>query len=116
MRAGPSNAGAAAVICAAFIIALAAMLLFYLLKPRKGPRTTSDDRAFDSAAVAAQPFFNSAAGAARQDNLRNNLAYQRFYVDHCYIRLADSGARNGRKVTLFQDDAVVYLVARNHEA
>src|ERR1700686_2833444 len=84
--ANPLEAGGAALISAAFIIALAAILLFYLIKPRKRPRTTSDARAFDSAAVAVQPFFNSAAGAARQDNLRNNLAYQRFYVDHCRIR------------------------------
>jgi len=30
--------------------------------------------------------FDPAAGAVRQDNLRNNLAYQRFYVDHSRIR------------------------------
>jgi hypothetical protein len=80
------EAGGAALISGAFIITLAAILLFYLIKPRKRPRTTSVDRAFDSAAAAVQPFFIPAAGAARQDNLRNNLAYQRFYVDHCRIR------------------------------
>src|SRR6267378_4463699 len=78
--ANPLEAGGAA-----FIITLAAILLFYLIKPRKRPPTISNARAFDSA-VAVQPFFNPAAGAARQDNLRNNLAYQRFYVDHCRIR------------------------------
>jgi hypothetical protein len=31
-------------------------------------------------------FLDPAAGAARRDNLRNNLAYQRFYVDHSRIR------------------------------
>jgi hypothetical protein len=84
--ANPLEEGGAALISAAFIITLAAILLFYLIKPRKRPRTTSVDRAFDSAAAAVQPFFIPAAGAARQDNLRNNLAYQRFYVDHCRIR------------------------------
>ena len=83
--ANPLEAGGAALISAAFIITLAAILLFYLIKPRKGPPTISNARAFDSA-VAAQPFFNPSAGAARQDNLRNNLAYQRFYVDHSRIR------------------------------
>jgi hypothetical protein len=84
--ANPLEEGGAALISAAFIITLAAILLFYLIKPRKRPRTTSVDRAFDSAAAAVQPFFIPAAGAARQDNLRNNLAYQRFYVDHSRIR------------------------------
>jgi len=83
--ANPLEAGGAALISAAFIITLAAILLFYLIKPRKRPPTINNARAFDSA-VAVQPFFNPAAGAAHQDNLRNNLAYQRFYVDHCRIR------------------------------
>ncbi len=84
--ANPLEAGAAAVISAAFIITLAALLLFYLIKPRKRPRTPRHDRALDSAAPAARPFFDPAAGAVRQDNLRNDLAYQRFYVDHSRIR------------------------------
>jgi hypothetical protein len=83
--ANPLEAGGAALISAAFIITLAAILLFYLIKPRKRPPTISNARAFDSA-VPAQPSFNPSAWAARQDNLRNNLAYQRFYVDHCRIR------------------------------
>ena len=64
----------------------AAMLLFFLIKPGKRPRMTSHGRAPDSAAPAVPHFFDPAAGAARQDNLRNNLAYQRFYVDHSRIR------------------------------
>ena len=84
--ANPLDAGGAPVISAAFIIALAAMLLFYLIKPRKRPRTTSQDGTFDSAAPAVRPFFNPAAGTVRRDNLRNDLAYQRFYVDHFRIR------------------------------
>ncbi len=84
--ANPLSVGDAAVIGAAFVITLAAMLLFFLIKPGKRPRMTSHGRAPDSAAPAVPHFFDPAAGAARQDNLRNNLAYQRFYVDHCRIR------------------------------
>ncbi len=40
----------------------------------------------DSAVPAVRHPFDPAAGAVRQDNLRNNLAYQRFYVDHSRIR------------------------------
>jgi Helicase conserved C-terminal domain len=84
--ANPLSAGDAAVIGAAFVITLAAMLLFFLIKPGKRPRMTSQGRAPDSAAPAVRHFFDPAPGAARQDNLRNNLAYQRFYVDHSRIR------------------------------
>jgi hypothetical protein len=84
--ANPLDAGAAAVIAAAFIITLAAMLLFFLIKPGNRPRTEGHDLTFDWVAPAARTFFGPAAGAARQDNLRNNLAYQRFYVDHSRIR------------------------------
>src|SRR6267143_5177020 len=76
--ANPLSVGDAAVIGAAFVITLAAMLLFFLIKPGKRPRMTSHGRAPDSAAPAVPHFFDPAAGAARQDNLRNNLAYQRF--------------------------------------
>jgi hypothetical protein len=84
--ANPLSAGDAAVIGAAFVITLAAMLLFFLIKPGKRPRMTGQGRAPDSAAPAVPHFFDPAAGAARQDNLRNNLAYQPFYVDHSRIR------------------------------
>ena len=83
--ANPLDAGAAALISGAFIFTLAAMLLFFLLKPRKRPRTTSHDRAVDSAALAARSLVPPAAGASR-DQLRDNLAYQRFYVDHSRIQ------------------------------
>jgi hypothetical protein len=84
--ANPIEAGASAVISAAFIITLAAMLLFFLVKPSTRSRTTSHARDFDSRAPAARPFLSPAARGVRQDNLRNNLAYQRFYVDHSRIR------------------------------
>ncbi len=84
--ANPRDAGAAAVICAAFIITLAAMLLFFLIKPGNRPRTEGHDLSFDSPVPAVHPLFDPAARAVRQDNLRNNLAYQRFYVDHSRIQ------------------------------
>jgi hypothetical protein len=84
--ANPRDAGAAAVICAAFIITLAAMLLFFLIKPGNRPRTEGHALSSDSAAPAVRSFFDPAARAVRQGNSRNNLAYQRFYVDHSRIR------------------------------
>jgi|SRR5467141_2950778 len=84
--ADPLDTGAAALICGAFILTLAAMLLFFLIKPRKRPRPASNDRAIDSPVPAALPLFNPVVTVVRQDNLRNNLPYQRFYVDHSRIR------------------------------
>jgi hypothetical protein len=81
--ANPLNAGAAAVISAAFIIALAAMLLFFLIKPRRRSRTVSLDRSLDSASpVALKPV----ARVVGPDDSRDNLTYQRFYIDHSRIR------------------------------
>jgi len=82
----PIEAGAAAVISAAFIIALAAMLLFFLIKPQRRFWTASPDRPLDSASPAVRPIFKPVARAAQRDNSRNNLTYQRFYVDHSRIR------------------------------
>jgi uncharacterized BrkB/YihY/UPF0761 family membrane protein len=84
--ANPLTEGAAAVIGAAFMITLAAILLFFLIKPRKRPRTTRRGRLVGTAAQAVQPFFEQAPKPVRQDHLRNNLVYQRFYVDRSYIR------------------------------
>src|SRR6266403_4296437 len=82
----PLSAGDAAVTGAAFVITLAAMLLFFLIKPGKRRRMTGHGRISDSAVPAVCHSFDPAAGAVRHDNLRNNLAYQRFYVDHSCIR------------------------------
>lgn len=80
--ANPIDAGSAAVICAAFIIAVGAILLFYLLKPRMKERAT----AHIADSTTAQSSFFPLAGAARKVDVRNNLAYQRFYIDHSRIR------------------------------
>jgi hypothetical protein len=84
--ANPLDAGAAALISGAFIFTLAAMLLFFLLKPRKRARTTSRDRAVDSAIPAVRHHSHVAVSASGEDHLRDNLPYQRFYIDHSRIR------------------------------
>jgi hypothetical protein len=47
---------------------------------------TGHGRTSDSAVPTVRHFLGPAAGAVRQDNLGNNLAYQHFYVDHSRIR------------------------------
>jgi|SRR5216684_4183854 hypothetical protein len=83
--ANPIDAGAAALISGAFICTLAVMLLFFLIKPRKKPRTMRHDRAAESATPAGH-HSHPAGGSAGRDPLRDNLAYQRFYVDHSRIQ------------------------------
>ena len=87
--ADPINAAAVAVISAAFSIAMGAILLFYLIRPgrrlRAEARAHEQERAPDSV-VPALPAFLPATGAAPQDNVRNDLPYQRFYIDHSRIR------------------------------
>jgi len=84
--ANPIHAGAPAVLSAAFMITLAAVLLFFLLKPPKRPRATNRERSAGIAVPAARPSPEQAPRAARTRGLRNNLPYQRMYVDHSYIR------------------------------
>ncbi len=68
------------------IITLAGILLFFLIKPRKRPRTAGRARFPGAATQAARPFLKQASGSVHQHHLRNNLSYQRFYVDHSRIR------------------------------
>jgi len=82
----PIEAGAAAVISAAFIIALAAMLLFFLIKPQRRSRTASPVRSLDSVHPATRPSVKPVARAVQRDSSRNDLTYQRFYVDHSRLR------------------------------
>ena len=81
----PIEAGAAAVISAAFIIALAAMLLFFLIRPNRRFRTASHGRSIDSASPVLKPILKPIGTAQRNDS-RNDLTYQRFYVDRSRIR------------------------------
>jgi hypothetical protein len=84
--ANPIDAGAAALISGAFIFTLAMMLLFFLLKPRRKPRTMNRDRTAQSAAPAVRHPSHPASGAPGRNQLRDDLAYQRFYVDHSRIQ------------------------------
>ncbi len=84
--ANPLDAGAAAVITAAFIITLAAMLLLFLIHPGKSIRTVKSPGFADSATTAVTPVSKQVTGVVRQHHLRNNLSYQRYYVDHSRIR------------------------------
>ena len=84
--ANPHHEGAPAVLCAALMLTLAAVLLFFLLKPPKRPRRLSRERSASAAVQAAQSSLIVARSAVREKSLRNNLAYQRMYVDHSCIR------------------------------
>lgn len=84
--ANPRNAGGAEVLCAAFMITLAAILVFFLLKPPKTPRAMSREASASAAQQAVRPSLNLAPMAVRDEAMRNNLPYQRMYVDHSYIR------------------------------
>jgi hypothetical protein len=84
--ANPLDAGAAALISGACIFTLAAMLLFFLIKPRKRPRSATHGREADSAAPTVRSHCNPLVGVAGRDQLRDDLTYQRFYVDHSRIR------------------------------
>ncbi|HKV64510.1 MAG TPA: hypothetical protein VJO16_21570 [Candidatus Acidoferrum sp.] len=83
--ANPIHAGAPAVFAAAFMITLAAVLLFFLLKPPKRPRATSHERSAGFAVPAARPAPEQVPSAVRTKGLRNDLSYQRTYVDHSCI-------------------------------
>ena len=61
-------------------------VLFFLLQPGKGGRMANPDRFTDSATPGFKPISKPVAGTVRHDQLRGNLSYQRFYVDHSRIR------------------------------
>jgi hypothetical protein len=83
--ASPRSEGSASVLSAAFMITVAAVLLFFLLRPPKRLRTTRRGRVA-GAVPAARPALESLSAPLWRRSLRNNLAYQRTYVDHSYIR------------------------------
>lgn len=84
--ADPRNVGAVAVLCAAFMITLAAVLLFFLFKPPKTPRVSRRECSADVAIPAAGSALKLSPWAVRTEGPRDNLPYQRMYVDHSYIR------------------------------
>lgn len=84
--ANPLTQGAAAVLCAAFMITFAAILLFFLIKPGKRIRRASLEPRARDATASLRPAFSPAPESTRKDHSRNNLQYQRVYVDHSCIR------------------------------
>jgi hypothetical protein len=84
--ANPIAAQAAALIAAAFIIALGTILLYYLISPGKKPGPSVQKRPQRPVSLPKPQFFEEVPIAARQDNGRTDLAYQRIYVDHSRIR------------------------------
>ena len=84
--ANPLTQGAAAVLCAALMITFAAILLFFLIKPGKRLRATSLESRAGAHTAPLRPVFEPAPGATRSHHSRDNLPYQRVYVDHSCIR------------------------------
>jgi hypothetical protein len=68
------------------LLTLAAVLLFFLLKPPKRPQAVSRERSIGAALQSVRPSLKLAPRAVRREGLRNNLVYQRIYVDHSCIR------------------------------
>lgn len=84
--ANPLNQGVAAVLCAALMITFAAILLFFLIKPGKRLRTASLGPRAREAAESLRPAIQPVPEATRMNHSRDNLPYQRVYVDHSCIR------------------------------
>jgi hypothetical protein len=83
----PVDAQAAALIAAAFVIALAILLFFYLFKPSRNSRkATYHSPRSRSSSLAKQPLLKETPRRDRGDEFRQNLAYQRVYVDPFRIR------------------------------
>ena len=81
----PVDAQAAALITAAFTISLAALLLFYLLKPRRVVKTDRDQSLEDSPPPTTESLSRAPSVTASPEDLREDLADQRIYVDHSRI-------------------------------
>lgn len=94
----PVDAGAAALIVAGFAIALAVLLFFFLFKPRKIPEMFSQQTLGDSAPRETASSSPAPSGTARQDELGEDLAYQRPYVDHFPDPPLSAQARQARGI------------------
>jgi hypothetical protein len=82
----PVAAQAAGVITAAFFLALGLVLLFYLFKPRRIPRAGRPQSTVNSLTRATKPESHASSRKTEGNDLRGDLAYQRFYIDHSRIR------------------------------
>jgi len=81
----PVEAQAAAMIAGAFSIALATILLFYLLKPGSRPRSATGPHRSRTRSNVEHRESGRASWMERRPASRNDLAYQRFYVDHSLV-------------------------------
>jgi hypothetical protein len=84
--ANPIAAQAAALICGAFVIALATILLYYLIRPGTAPRRNRQKHELQDAPQPESGFMQELTLSARREDGREDLAYQRVYVDHSRIR------------------------------
>ncbi len=84
--ANPLSAQAAALIFGAFITALATVLFYFLLRPGKRTGLARRRHVNDAAPAASRPSFTAAPAAIAQTAAREDLPYQRVYVDHSRIR------------------------------
>jgi hypothetical protein len=82
----PIQAGAAALIAAAFVIALAAILLFFLLKPRNRAPKSGHLRSSEPSMHGVRIALDSPERTQPRDSRRQDLAYQRLYVDQSRVR------------------------------
>src|SRR5215468_6208754 len=83
----PVDAQAAALITAAFTISLEVLLFFYLFKPRRVLKTDRDQLLVDPPISAAETRSRAPSLTVSLEDLREDLAYQRLYVDHSRIGL-----------------------------
>lgn len=84
--ANPMNTGSTAIIGAAFLLTLASVLLFFLINPRKKLSTARSRRLSATPAPTAQPVLPPVSKEVTGFHPRDDLPYQRFYVDHSRIR------------------------------
>ena len=84
--ANPLAAEGAGLIFGAFIIALATILLYYLVRPRGEPHRSREERPRQAVVLQKQKFIEEVSLVARRDDSREDLVYQRVYVDHSRIR------------------------------
>jgi hypothetical protein len=82
----PLTAQAAALLFGAFITALAAILFYFLLRPWKSTALAERRRMHRATSVADQPSPSEVSATMPRAGVREDLAYQRIYVDQTRIR------------------------------
>lgn len=84
--ANPMNTSSTAIIAAAFLLTLASVLLFFLINPGKKLQAARSRRLSATPALPAYPALPIVVRDRPGVHLRDDLPYQRFYVDHSRIR------------------------------